>query len=84
MLVELEHATLGPIRLPGVPLKLHATPALARTAPPVLGQHTREVLTGLCGLTDAEVNDLVTQRIVQTWDDQASPPDTAVRDPSRE
>jgi crotonobetainyl-CoA:carnitine CoA-transferase CaiB-like acyl-CoA transferase len=68
MLVELEHATLGPIKLPGVPMKLHATPAIARTAPPVLGQHTREVLTGLCGVTDSDVDALAAQRVVQVWD----------------
>jgi crotonobetainyl-CoA:carnitine CoA-transferase CaiB-like acyl-CoA transferase len=73
MLVELEHATLGPIRLPGVPMKLHATPALARTAPPVLGQHTREILTGLCRLTNEQVDDLASRRIVQTWDAETLP-----------
>jgi crotonobetainyl-CoA:carnitine CoA-transferase CaiB-like acyl-CoA transferase len=68
MLVELPHATLGEIKLPGVPLKFSATPAAARTAPPVLGQHTREVLRERCGLSDAELNELAEAGVVQVWD----------------
>jgi glutaryl-CoA transferase len=44
MRVELPHPTLGSVLLVGSPLKLSATPATARTAPPLLGEHTDEVL----------------------------------------
>ncbi len=47
MIVPLEHATAGPIRVLGTPLKLSDTPATVRTPPPTLGQHTAEILQGL-------------------------------------
>jgi len=44
MVVELEHATAGPLKLVGVPVKLSDTPGTIRTPPPRLGQHTDAVL----------------------------------------
>lgn len=44
MVVELEHATVGPVRSVGSPLKLSATPTSMRHAPPLLGQHTVAIL----------------------------------------
>jgi formyl-CoA transferase len=65
MLVEVEHASLGRIKLPGVPTRFSATPAEVRTAPPLLGQHTTEVLTELCGLSLDEVAELAAQGVVE-------------------
>jgi crotonobetainyl-CoA:carnitine CoA-transferase CaiB-like acyl-CoA transferase len=47
MIVTTEHATLGPLEVTGVPVKLDRTPGSVRRSPPVLGQHTEEVLTEL-------------------------------------
>ena len=47
MIVTTEHATLGPLAVTGVPIKLHDTPGSVRRAPPVLGEHTRELLAEL-------------------------------------
>jgi crotonobetainyl-CoA:carnitine CoA-transferase CaiB-like acyl-CoA transferase len=47
MIVTTEHATLGPLDVTGVPVKLARTPGSVRRSPPVLGQHTAEVLTEL-------------------------------------
>ena len=47
MIVTTEHATLGPIRVTGVPVKLHDTPGSVRRGPPVKGQHTEEMLVEL-------------------------------------
>ncbi len=44
MIGTLPHATLGPTRVIGTPIKLSATPGSLRTAPPTLGQHTETVL----------------------------------------
>lgn len=70
MLVEVEHATLGSIQLPGVPMKFSATDAAVRTAPPVLGQHTREVLRERCNMDDAAIDALVVAGVVEVWDPQ--------------
>jgi crotonobetainyl-CoA:carnitine CoA-transferase CaiB-like acyl-CoA transferase len=44
---ELEHPTLGALRLVGTPVKLSETPGRLRSAPPRLGEHTAEVLASL-------------------------------------
>ena len=52
---EAVHPTAGPVRLTGFPYKLSRTPAQVRHPPPLLGQHTQEVLVELLGYTDGEV-----------------------------
>jgi len=47
MVVEIEHPTAGLLHLLGLPVKLSATPGGVRHAPPVLGQHSTEILTDL-------------------------------------
>jgi crotonobetainyl-CoA:carnitine CoA-transferase CaiB-like acyl-CoA transferase len=37
------------------PIRLSATPVRHDVAPPTLGQHTREVLVEVLGMSDAEV-----------------------------
>jgi len=53
--LETEHPTAGPVRLTGFPYKLSQTPAEVRQPPPLLGQHTEEVLTEVLDYTAAEV-----------------------------
>jgi crotonobetainyl-CoA:carnitine CoA-transferase CaiB-like acyl-CoA transferase len=47
MSVTVDHPRLGPVRQVGLPYKLAATPASIRTAPPLLGEHSAEVLAEL-------------------------------------
>ena len=54
MVETIDHPTIGPVRLTGVPFKLSATPATVRTPPPLLGEHTDELLAWL-GYEAAEV-----------------------------
>ena len=44
MVVERPHPKLGKVKMTGVPVKLSDTPGEAGIAPPLLGQHTDEVL----------------------------------------
>ncbi len=50
MLVELGHPSAGVVRLAGTPLKLSRTPATVHRPPPLLGEHTDEILRRLLGL----------------------------------
>ena len=54
MVAELEHPTAGPMKVVGCPVRLTRTPASVRTAPPLLGQHTDEVLASL-GLDEPSI-----------------------------
>ena len=56
--VELDHPVAG--RLPTVasPMRFSATPVEYKLAPPVLGQHTEEILRGLLQKNDAEIDRL--------------------------
>ena len=47
MVVERPHPKLKSVKMTGVPVKLSATPGVAGDAPPLLGQHTEEVLRDL-------------------------------------
>ena len=58
MLVQVEHPTAGTVRMAGIPVKFSATPASVRLPPPLLGQHTEEVLESWLGMHDKEVSEL--------------------------
>jgi formyl-CoA transferase len=47
MVLEVEHPTAGTIKLAGFPYKLSGTPAAVHRPPPLLGQHTEEILAEL-------------------------------------
>ncbi len=64
MAVEVTHARVGKVKVGGIPIKLKKTPGAVRLAPPVLGQHTREVLQEL-GISDAEMEKLRQQEVVK-------------------
>ena len=51
MIVETDHPLLGKINLVGNPMKLSSVEKENFKPPPLLGEHTMEVLTGLLGLS---------------------------------
>jgi crotonobetainyl-CoA:carnitine CoA-transferase CaiB-like acyl-CoA transferase len=55
MVTVLEHATIGPLRVLGSPLKLSATPTSVRTAPPRLGEHTEPILMNDLGCSREQI-----------------------------
>lgn len=64
MVIEVEHSRLGPVRSLGSPVKLSgSTPSARRIGAPRLGEHTREVLSGL-GLPSDEVDELIDTGVV--------------------
>ena len=64
MVAPVTHATAGPLRVLGVPIKLSDTPGAVRSAPPVLGQHTAAVL-GELGLSPAAIDALAAARVLK-------------------
>ncbi|HEV2680989.1 MAG TPA: CoA transferase, partial [Rhodanobacter sp.] len=56
--VPMQHAEAGAIDLVASPLRLSKTPPEYRSAPPVLGQHTEEVLRDVLGLNGEAQNKL--------------------------
>jgi benzylsuccinate CoA-transferase BbsF subunit len=54
-----DHPVIGPRTLPGVPWVTSLSDMTPAGAAPALGQHTREVLAGVLGLTDAVIDELV-------------------------
>jgi crotonobetainyl-CoA:carnitine CoA-transferase CaiB-like acyl-CoA transferase len=58
MLVEVDHAEAGPIPLVGSPMKFSAMPSGAVKPPPLLGEHTAQVLEQLLGLDGAAIDRL--------------------------
>jgi crotonobetainyl-CoA:carnitine CoA-transferase CaiB-like acyl-CoA transferase len=63
MVVEVDHPTAGPVRSIGLPVKFSATPGVLDRPAPLLGQHSREVLSEV-GLTAKEIDDLVAAGVV--------------------
>ena len=53
MTVDVEHPVLGTVRQAGLAFELAATPASIRSAPPLLGEHAREILATLGYDSDA-------------------------------
>ncbi|GAA0566678.1 CaiB/BaiF CoA-transferase family protein [Craurococcus roseus] len=53
--VEMPHASGETVKVIANPVRLSATPPAYKSAPPVLGQHTAEVLGGLLGMGGAEI-----------------------------
>ncbi len=55
MAVHMDHPSAGSVPLVRSPMKLSLTPATAELPPPLLGQHTDEVLRDLLGRSDADI-----------------------------
>lgn len=64
MVVPMQHAVAGDIRVLGSPMKLSDTPAAVRTAPPTLGQHTDAVLQSDLGLGHEAIGHLRTTGVI--------------------
>ena len=62
--VEIEHPTAGLVGFPGFPYKLSETPAELHRPPPLLGEHTGEVLTELLGYSTGQVAQLKERNVI--------------------
>jgi CoA:oxalate CoA-transferase len=55
MIAEVPHPTIGTLRLGGIPIKYSETPGSVRRHPPLLGEHTDEVLAEALGYTAEKI-----------------------------
>ena len=63
MIVDVDHPVAGTVKTIGHPVKFSRTPAHVVDAAPILGQHTREVLTET-GYNLAQIDALIQSRAV--------------------
>jgi succinate---hydroxymethylglutarate CoA-transferase len=64
MVTEIEHPMVGMVKMLGLPIKFDGTPGSIRRHPPMLGEHTDEVLTELAELSPDEIADLRSRGVV--------------------
>ena len=62
--IELQHSAGVTLSLVASPMRFSATPLEYRLAPPVLGEHTDEVLRRLLGKSDAEIARLRAAKVI--------------------
>jgi crotonobetainyl-CoA:carnitine CoA-transferase CaiB-like acyl-CoA transferase len=63
LIAEVDHPVAGRVRSPGIPVRMSETPGSVRRAPPLLGEHTDEVLREL-GYAPNEIKTLRTDGAV--------------------
>ncbi|QPG99518.1 hypothetical protein C2857_001974 [Epichloe festucae Fl1] len=65
MVVEMNHEACGPIKMVNTPVKFSETQPSIRSVPPMLGQHTDEVLEEHLGLSKSDISALKEQGVVR-------------------
>jgi benzylsuccinate CoA-transferase BbsF subunit len=61
---KLDHHEVGERVMPGMPVKMSKVPKPNYSPPPDLGEHNREIFGGLLGLSDAEINLLIEEKVI--------------------
>lgn len=64
MLVEVDHPTAGRIKLAGIPVKYSDTEATIKSHPPLLGEHTEEILSEVLGFDKDKIEDLRSREVL--------------------
>ena len=62
--IELEHSAAGMLPLVASPMRFSETSLEYRLAPPLLGEHTDEVLSGLLGKSRADIEALRSEGVI--------------------
>lgn len=64
MVTEVDHSVCGPMKLVNTPVKFSHSEPKIRMPPPLLGQHTDEILGKILGMTQADIESLKKEGIV--------------------
>jgi succinate---hydroxymethylglutarate CoA-transferase len=64
MIETVEHATIGSLRMLGIPFKFSETACSVRRPPPMLGQHSDEILSGELGLDAKAIAELREAKVI--------------------
>jgi crotonobetainyl-CoA:carnitine CoA-transferase CaiB-like acyl-CoA transferase len=64
MIETVRHPTVGELKLVGAPYKLSGTPAAVRRPPPLLGEHTEDILRHDLGLDDDAIATLRAEEVI--------------------
>lgn len=64
MVKEIEHPTCGPMKLVNTPVKYSYSEPSIRTPPPLLGQHTDEILRDILSMDASEIEGLKAEGVV--------------------
>lgn len=64
MVVDITHPKAGQIKLTGIPVKLSDTPGSIENPPPLLGQHTDEILSDVLGYSKDEITELRKSEVI--------------------
>jgi formyl-CoA transferase len=64
MLLEVPHPAAGAVRMAGLPVKFSATPASVRRPPPLLGEHSAQVLSSWLGMSADAIAELKQKGVI--------------------
>ncbi len=64
MVIDLPHPSAGSVKLVASPLNIPTAPPVVRLPPPMLGEHTSQVLRDLLGYDDKVIQELVAARVI--------------------
>ena len=65
MLVDVMHPEGGSVKVPGNPIKLSSIENEQYSSPPLLGEHTKEVLQKWLNFSDEKLNELDEQKVIE-------------------
>ncbi len=64
MIVEVDHPVAGPLKMPGIAIKLSETPGAIETCAPLLGEHNKELLKEFFDYSEAEVDKMIEEGVL--------------------
>ena len=64
MIKEVDHPTCGPMKLVNTPVKFSYSEPGIRMPPPLLGQHTDEILIDILGMSKSNIENLRKEGVI--------------------